>query len=249
MEDVHKGHRNRMIERFKREGAKNFYDHELIEMILYYCFTRQDTNKLAHNLLKEFKGVKGFLEADYDSLLQVKGIGEKSAVLLSLIGELSNRKNNLSLVDKNHKINTVEEAKDYCAIIFHKAKYERFHLICLKDSGQVIDPGFICEGHFNKVNVNMRKIMDVVVKHQPSGVILAHNHPNGEAFPSEDDLNTTVLIKEWLEPLQVKVLDHIICGDKESLSFAQHGLLGVKSNKTKMENPGVLAVVSDIRYN
>ena len=82
---MHEGHRQRMRERFRLEGLDNFAPHEVLELLLFYARVQGDVNPLAHELLDSFGSIKGVLEARPEQLMAVKGVGEETATLLSLI--------------------------------------------------------------------------------------------------------------------------------------------------------------------
>ena len=88
---MHDGHRERLRERFLREGLDSFEDHNILELLLFYVIPRKDTNELAHLLLDRFGSLSAVLEAPYEELKTVPGIGELSASLLCLIPEISRK--------------------------------------------------------------------------------------------------------------------------------------------------------------
>ena len=82
---VHDGHRQRLKDRFLAEGLDNFTDIQVLELLLFYCIPRKDTNELAHVLLKRFGGLTQVLEAKPEDLMRVEGVGESTALFLNLI--------------------------------------------------------------------------------------------------------------------------------------------------------------------
>ena len=82
---VHDGHRQRLKERFCKEGLDNFDEHQVLELLLFYCIPRMDTNPIAHALLNRFGRLAQVLEAPVEELEKVPGIGHNAAVFLSLI--------------------------------------------------------------------------------------------------------------------------------------------------------------------
>ena len=82
MENIHGGHRDRMRSRYLQEGPDGFADHELLEMLLYGCIPRGDTNPVAHLLLKEFGSLSNLLESDAHEIAKTEGVGLKSAIFL-----------------------------------------------------------------------------------------------------------------------------------------------------------------------
>ncbi|MBQ5851108.1 MAG: hypothetical protein IIW54_09915, partial [Lachnospiraceae bacterium] len=90
-DDSHAKHRQRMYKRLKREGVAAFYDHELFEILLYFSIPRRNTNDIAHRLLKAFNSIEDIMNTDVAGLISVDGVGEKTAMLLNVIGELMRR--------------------------------------------------------------------------------------------------------------------------------------------------------------
>ena len=88
---MHKGHRDRVKNRFLNEGLDHFEDHQVLEFLLFYSIPVRDTNELAHTLIRRYGSLSAVLEADVEDLMTVPGIGKNSAVLLSLIPSLSRR--------------------------------------------------------------------------------------------------------------------------------------------------------------
>ena len=87
----HEGHRQRMKERFLRDGMESFSGHEVLEMLLYYAVPYKDTNGLGHTLEDAFGGLSNVLDADYNDLLKVPGVTPHIATLITFAGQLSRR--------------------------------------------------------------------------------------------------------------------------------------------------------------
>ena len=85
---VHNGHRQRLKERFCNEGLEHFDDLYILELLLFYCVTRKDTNLLAHRLLDRFSTLRQVLDASREELMKVEGVGEHTAIFLSLIRDV-----------------------------------------------------------------------------------------------------------------------------------------------------------------
>ena len=86
--NVHEGHRQRIRERFLKEGLENFHDHNILELLLFHSIPVKDTNEEAHALINRFGSLSEVFDADYEELCKVKGIGERSALLIKLMPEL-----------------------------------------------------------------------------------------------------------------------------------------------------------------
>ena len=98
-DNIHKGHRERLRKRFLEDG-EHFETHELLELLLTYSIPRRDTNRTAHILLSRSGSFENILAAELDELTEVEGVGEKTAVMLKLIGELGNRPTTTKRADR-----------------------------------------------------------------------------------------------------------------------------------------------------
>ena len=88
---MHEDHRKRVKERFLKDGIENMPDHEVLELLLFFSIPRKDTNALAHELIEHFGSLNCVLEASADDLMQVNGIGETSATLITLAFQLTKK--------------------------------------------------------------------------------------------------------------------------------------------------------------
>jgi len=221
---MHEGHRKRLKDRFKSEGIDSFQPHEVLEMLLFFCIPRRDTNLIAHKLLKKFGSISGVFEADIKDLMDSDGIGENSAFLLSLIPSISRRYFNDKWGSKV-VIDSSSTAGDYAVSLFMGRTYEAFFLICLDSQNRVNYSALIQEGTINESPVYPRLIVETALRHQANSVILAHNHPGGSMKPSLADIEVTEKIKGALEAISISVIDHIIVAGDKYVSFAERGIL------------------------
>ncbi|MBC8535508.1 JAB domain-containing protein [Feifania hominis] len=221
---MHDGHRDRVKRRFLSEGLDGFYSHEALELLLYYAIPRRDTNSIAHELIATFGTVANVFEAPYEELLRVPNVGESAATLIKLIPELSrfyldSKYENLDTID------TTEKACNFLTPKFIGRKEEVVYLVCLDNKRKILNCQIIYHGSVNSAQINVRKIVETVLKYNASGVILAHNHPGGLALPSEEDVRTTERINQALAALNIDLLDHIVVADYDSISFMDSGFI------------------------
>lgn len=221
---VHEGHRMRLKERFLKEGLDSFEQHQVLELLLFFSIPRRDTNEIAHGLLNKYGSLSGVFEAEPKDLANTPGIGDNSALLLSLIPQLSRRYFNDKWRDKP-ELNSSTKAGEYAASLFSGRHYEAFYIICLDSQNRVNYAQLVHEGTINEAPVYPRVIVEAALRHKANSVILAHNHPGGTLNPSKADIEATNRIRTALEAISIKVVDHIIvCGGKY-VSFAERGLL------------------------
>jgi len=102
---------------------------------------------------------------------------------------------------------------------------EAFLVLLLNSKHQVIRPVITAVGTLASVDVHPRETFREAVRHSAAAVIVAHNHPSGDAEPSGDDLALTARLRDAGNLLGIPVLDHIIVGDERFVSLADRGLL------------------------
>ena len=217
---VHTGHRKRLKERFRREGLSTFNEINALELLLFYCIPKQDTNEIAHALLNRFGSFANVLDAPQEDLMQIKGVGEHVATFLKLLTQARgyyyvSQSNSLSI------INSREEAGDYLKRRFYGRNREAIFLLCLDAKCKVLCCEMVGEGGINSANVPIRTIVEIALKSDATSVVLAHNHPSGLAVPSDDDIRTTIELARVLRGVDVVLLDHIVVADNDYVSLAR----------------------------
>ena len=220
---VHDGHRQRMIRRFLEQGLDSFTPHEVLELLLFFAVPRRDINELAHRLIHTFGDLKGVFDAPYDQLLQVEGVGANTAALLKLMPQLT--QTYYLLGQQPLPLTSSDAAGEYLARHYIGREEEEVCLICVDIKGNATAPKLIRRGGLNASDVSLRRVVSTALQHNAVGVILAHNHPNGIALPSEQDLATTRSIRAALETVGVRLMDHIIVADGDYVSLADSGKL------------------------
>jgi len=222
---LHEGHRQRVKMRFITEGLDAFDDHQVIEMLLFFCIPMKDTNELAHKMIREFGSLAGLLEADPKDICKRCGVSENTSILISLIPSLS-RKYLKGKWGEKPVLNSSSKAGEYVVSLFTGRIYEAFFVLCLDAQNRVNYAALVHEGTINEAPVYPRLIVEAALRHQANSVILAHNHPGGSLQPSVADIDVTKKIVIAIEALSIKVVDHIIAAGDKYYSFAEKGLLG-----------------------
>ncbi|MBI4857300.1 MAG: DNA repair protein RadC [Acetobacterium woodii] len=220
----HKGHRQRVKNRVINEGIDSFEDHQILELLLFYCIPMKDTNELAHLLIKHYGSLSGVFDADPRDLCDQIGITENTAVLLSLIPALARRYQQGKFREKA-VLNSTTKAGEYTMALFTGRLNEAFYVICLDSQNKVNQATLLHEGTINEAPVYPRLIVETALRHQAASIILAHNHPGGSQKPSQADLDVTRKIKLATEAIAIPVVDHIIVAGERYYSFAENRVL------------------------
>ncbi len=217
---MHEGHRKRLKARLKEEGLEHFSEINILELLLFYSIPRRDTNPIAHALLDKYDNLANVLEAEFDDLLNVDGITENSASLITMLVPLYRRYMSIKS-QPGRIIADLADAAEYLTHTYLGEKNEVVKLMAMDSKGKLIGTYRLFEGNFNSVDINMRRLVETVILSKASSVILAHNHPDGIALPSEQDVATTRKIFHVLKDISVDLLDHIIIADGDFVSIIQ----------------------------
>jgi len=221
---THSGHRQRLKEAALASGFQGMSSYQVLELLLFYAMPYRDTNELAHTLIDHFGSLMGVLDADYQSLLAVKGVGPHAAALLTLMPEFFRRYSEDAAGEKSPLANR-EQTQRFVRDLFIGKTYEEFYLICLNSRYRLIKAEMINRGSLCEVAVYPRIAVEKALLHKAKYVILAHNHPGGAVQPSADDLELTRKISALLGALSIEVLDHLLVCGGDCFSFREKGLI------------------------
>ena len=214
----HEGHRDRVKQRFMSVGFKNMTENEILEMLMFYAIPRKDTNDLAKNLLNQFGTLSDVLAAPIDEL-QKNGLGIASAAYVKMLFSLcekyhhiQNQKNILSVTQ--NKI-----TGNLSAVFQNAGKHEKVAAALFDVYGREICVDTIYDGSFSDT-IMIKKLLEFALKHHAWGIVIAHNHINGVPMPSASDANMTCMIKNRVNALNIRLIDHIIFSDHDSVAMS-----------------------------
>ncbi len=219
---IHDGHRQRLKERFLRSGLDSFTDVQVLELALFYCIPRKDTNPIAHALLEHFGSLSQVLEASVEELQNVPGIGENTATYLTMLPQIGR----FYLVDRSQReviLPTIDKCGAYLVPYFFGRGTESVFLLCLDAKCKVLCCREVGQGSVNSAGISVRKIVEIALGTNATTVVLAHNHPSGLALPSAEDIQTTRRVAAALRAVEVHLADYIVVADGDYVSMVQSG--------------------------
>ena len=218
---IHDGHRQRLKDRYLAEGLDHFNELQVLELLLFYCIPRQDTNPIAHALLDRFGSIDQVLDAPISQLEKVPGMGKASATFLSLLSSVWRYTETHK--PKDQILTEIEQFGNYMVPCFSRCRNETVYLLCLDAKGKVLSCKEIGEGSVNSAAVPIRRIVETALADNASAVVLAHNHPSGIAIPSGEDQLTTRHLATALSTVDIALIDHLVVADGDFVSLRQSG--------------------------
>ena len=216
------GHRTRLRERFMKEGASGFQDHEILELLLFGSVPRKDTNKLAHHLLKEFGSFTGVLNASPEQLMAVNGVSTVTACNLSVLKEVFRRYKKSERARSDLK--GLSSIVKYVQSTLASSYYERVVVVYLDEDTYYMQEEEYTSNNSHHVNVDVRQITGTALRINASGVVVFHCHSNFSCEPSSEDKYFTEKLFFALSTNNIAFLEHMIFNTKgEHYSFHAQG--------------------------
>ena len=222
-DSIHKDHRKRLKKRFQMEGLDHFEEVHVLELLLFFGIPQGDTNPLAHRLLNHFGSLAQVLEAPREELEKVSGVGEHVSTLITLIREIS-RYYMVNRAGPCVILNTTGACGDYLVPYFMGRRDETVYLLCLDSKCKVICCKEVGSGSVNSASVSTRKIVETALAANATSVVLAHNHPSGFAYPSDEDILTTRRVAVALDAVGILLADHIVVAEDDYVSMVDSGM-------------------------
>ena len=230
-EKNNQGHRERIKEKFLKNGIDGFAEYEIVELLLTYCIPRKDTKPIAKELLNKFKSLDNVFKADLDKLSAIDGLGKNTVAFLKLIGDLpsiiyKDELKNKKLVNKETlKISNKDILLNYLRNKIGYEEKEKFYVIYLSSSNEVIEFEENSVGTLDRSSVYPREIYKKIINLNAKSVILAHNHPSDNITPSKSDIELTNEIVKGLKNFGALLIEHIIITKNSYFSFLEEGLI------------------------
>ena len=211
-------------EKLLSRGSNSLSDAELLAIFLRTGTKGMDAVSLARALLEQFGSLRQLLLADQQTFCQGPGLGLAKYVQLQASQELMRRFLDEKLMRANALTNP-DLTRLFLQSRLRDQAREVFALLLLDNQHRVIEFNELFFGTLDAAAVYPREIVALVLKRGAAAVILVHNHPSGVAEPSHADRLITERIQAALGLLDIRVLDHLVVGDGETVSFAERGWL------------------------
>ena len=219
---------DRPYEKLLHQGAQALSDAELLAVIIRSGSRRENALPLCQRLLASGQGNRGLgsvLDSSLEELMAQPGIGKVKAIQLKAAIEIGSRAVAESRMCNRWQIRSPDDAMLLLDQEMRSLPREELRAVLLDTRNRVIRICRISEGGLSASVVYPRDLFREAVKANAAALILAHNHPSGDASPSREDLETTRKLSEVGEMMGIKIIDHLILAASGSMSFKQKGLI------------------------
>ena len=217
--------RERPVEKTLEYGIDTLSNAELLAVLLGSSgLKNKSAVALAEEIITSGNGLAFLAECSPEELMKIQGIGEKKAARLLAAAELGKRISRLSV--KPGQI--ISSSSDIADIFMDELKFQKqeyLKVLLLNAQGGIISTRTVTMGTLTESLVHPREVFKEAVKRSAAAIAIVHNHPSGDNRPSEYDRNVTLRIAEAGELMGIKLVDHIIVGDKGYFSFRDEGLM------------------------
>lgn len=209
-------------EKLLQFGVEALSDAELLALFLRTGTRNLPVLTLSQKLLNEFGSFYHLMNANHDEFCKKEGLGTAKYTQLKAVVELSHRYLKVKMTKENY-LTSPTLTHHYLANRLMDKDREIFMVIFLDNQNHVINCEEMFVGTYNSVEVHPREVARKALQYNAAALILAHNHPSGLAEPSQADRALTKKIEQVCELIDVRVIDHLVIGKGEYVSFAERG--------------------------
>ena len=219
---------NKPYEKFKELGAGALSNEELLAIILRTGTTNRPALKVAEEVLNTKDAYDGKLMGLYHkslkALMEIEGIGEVKAIKLKCLTELSIRMAK-ERFENRPIFQTPEDIAEYYMEACLHLEVEKVFLLCLDNQLRLMKECELSKGTINTSLISPREIFIEALKAKAVHILLIHNHPSGDPYPSRADIQISKKVMEAGEFMDIRLLDHIIIGDHSYVSLKEQKLI------------------------
>ncbi|MEM8833486.1 MAG: DNA repair protein RadC [Pseudomonadota bacterium] len=219
----HLGHRDRLRQRFL-DAPDSLPDYELLELLLFMAIPRKDVKPIAKTLIACFGDLNGVLNASLNDLIGVQGISQNTATAIRAIRAAGLRLLKQDMMGRP-VLTSWQRLLDYCQASMANESKEQFRLILLNKRNEVIADEVQQTGTVDHTPAYPREIVKRALDLGATALIMVHNHPSGDATPSDADITMTRKVIEAAKPFDIVIHDHLIVTRNGYTSFKTEGLI------------------------
>lgn len=211
-------------ERLLSLGPAALSDAELLALFLRVGNRGCSAVELARSAIGRFGSLNGLLAARTDEMAALPGFGPAKVAQLQAVLEIA-RRSLQEEVARGDLLTSPERVREYLRLWLSTRPHEVFVGLFLDAQNRLIAAEELSSGTLTQTSVFPRQVVKDALRHNAASVIFAHNHPSGVAEPSRADELLTRTLQQALALVEVRVLDHLIVAGRQTVSFAERGLI------------------------
>jgi DNA repair protein RadC len=209
-------------EKLLTKGAASLSDAELLAIFLRTGIKGKNAIELSRELIANSGGLRQLLNQSQQQICQNKGLGTAKYVQIQAALEMARRYLEQT-IQRGDALESPEQTRQYLKALLRDSPNEQFGCLFMDNRHRVIQYETLFHGSISSASVHPRVVVQRALFHNAAAIILAHNHPSGVSEPSRADIDITRTLKQALQLVEVRVLDHLIVGDFDITSLAEQG--------------------------
>lgn len=209
-------------EKLLTKGAASLSDAELLAIFLRTGIKGKNAIELSRELIANSGGLRQLLNQSQQQICQNKGLGTAKYVQIQAALEMAKRYLEQT-IQRGDALESPEQTRQYLKALLRDCPNEQFGCLFMDNRHRVIQYETLFHGSISSASVHPRVVVQRALFHNAAAIILAHNHPSGVSEPSRADIDITRTLKQALQLVEVRVLDHLIVGDFDITSLAEQG--------------------------
>ena len=217
-------------ERLIQQGAGSLSDAELLAIFLRSGSQQHSAVELARILIQHFGNITALLDAPFEDVKNFHGIGITKYAQLMAVKELGKRYVSQHLKSKSLELNNSAQLLNYLKFELLGEQQEVFAVLCLDGSLRKLAFKKLFYGSINSCDISLNQLLRYAISQHSTYIVIAHNHPFGQAEPSPADLQLTQRIFDACALVEIRLIDHCIISPQGTFSFAEQGLINTRKH-------------------
>ena len=218
------GHRKRLRDRFLRSGREGLPDYELLELLLTYTLPRINTKPIAKALLRKFGTIVNVFQQPNERLAEIQGIGSNTITFFRVFQDCLTRCMEVQ-VEKQRSISNPEDLSAFVRMHLGPRTVECIYVLYLNQAKRIVHQTEVATGTVDRTPFYPRELLKPALIYDATGMILVHNHPEGQPVPSDLDLEMTKKLEDLAALFNIKLVDHLIVTQEQAYSIKTGKLL------------------------
>ncbi|BBB33025.1 DNA repair protein RadC [Thermotomaculum hydrothermale] len=206
-------------------GANKLKDEELLAILLRTGIKGKPVVQFSKEILKEFGGFSGLLDADIKDLIKVKGLNTSKATLLKALLEIVHRYFREKITLSEFKLQNPESVYKFLMSSIKWEDREKFSVLFVNNASNLIDCETLFMGNVNSIPLFISEILKKALRKGSRGIIVAHNHLTENIKPSNEDIRFTKRLLDACNIVEIELIDHIIYNPQGYFSFKSEGII------------------------